>query len=55
VKLAGFAVVLVAAFGLAFGVGRAVGPVGDDASPSPSAPPTTAVVATTTSGHGGHS
>ena len=34
VRLAVFAVGLVAAFGAAFGIGRAVGPVGDD-QPAP--------------------
>lgn len=48
-KLAGFAVVLLAAFGAAFGVGRSVGPIGE-ADPAP-APVTT----TTTTDHGGHS
>ncbi len=34
VRLAGFALVLVAAFGAAFGVGRAVGPLDDGRSPT---------------------
>jgi hypothetical protein len=49
-KLAGFAVLLLATFGAAFGVGRAVGPVGDGAD--------TIVTTTTTTTvpiHGGHS
>ncbi len=46
-KLAGFAVILVAAFGAAFGLGRAIGPVGDD--PAPAVP-----VTTTQAEHGGH-
>ncbi|WP_421121482.1 hypothetical protein ACE2AJ_09090 [Aquihabitans daechungensis] len=50
-KLAGFAVILLATFGAAFGIGRAVGPVGDD---RPSAPATTTTT-TTAPGHGGHS
>jgi hypothetical protein len=48
-KLAGFAVIALAAFGAAFGVGRAVGPVGDDPAPAPSAATTT-----TDPDHGGH-
>lgn len=32
-RLAGFALLLVATFGLAYGVGRAVGPVDDDPVP----------------------
>ncbi|HWJ63771.1 MAG TPA: hypothetical protein VNS19_17485 [Acidimicrobiales bacterium] len=49
-KLAGFAVVLLASFGAAFGIGRAVGPIGDD--PEPPAPAVTTT--TTMPGHGGH-
>ncbi len=49
-KLAGFAVILLATFGAAFGVGRAVGPVGDDPAP----PPVTTTT-TTEPDHGGHS
>lgn len=48
-KLAGFAVILLAAFGAAFGLGRAVGP--NDADPAPT--PTTTTTITTE--HGGHS
>jgi hypothetical protein len=50
-KLAGFAVILIVAFGAAFGIGRAVGPVGD-AAPAPAGITTTT---TTMSGHGAHS
>ncbi len=50
VKLAGFAVILLASFGAAFGVGRLVGD--PDTTPVP-APVT--VVTTTTMDHGGHS
>ncbi len=48
-KLAGFAVALIAVFGAAYGVGRAVGPIDDDPAPTP-------VVTTTTTmtTHGGH-
>lgn len=46
-KLAGFAVILLLAFGASFGLGRAVGPVGDD--PAPATP-----VTTTGTEHGGH-
>lgn len=52
-KLASFAVALVATFALAFGVGRAVGPVGDDAK----APTPVATTSTTMDGNmdmGGH-
>jgi hypothetical protein len=49
-KLAGFAVLLLASFGAAFGVGRAVGPIGDDPMPAPAATTTTSVPQ-----HGGHS
>jgi hypothetical protein len=49
-KLAGFAVLLLAAFGAAYGVGRAVGPVGDAPTPAPGAPVTT----TMAPDHGGH-
>lgn len=50
-KLAGFAVVLLATFGAAFGVGRAVGPIGDETDPAPMDMGTT----TTAPGHdGGH-
>ena len=52
-KLAGFAVILIATFGAAFGVGRAIGPVGDDSSPVPVTDTTT--TSTTVPGHGGHS
>lgn len=38
--LAGFAVGLVAVFGAAFGIGRAVGPIGDD-RPTPGSVSTT--------------
>jgi hypothetical protein len=48
-KLAGFAVILLVAFGAAFGIGRAVGPVGD-AAPAP-----TEITTTTMTGHGVHS
>lgn len=37
-KLATFAVGLLLAFGAAFGVGRAVGPIGESDDPAPSAP-----------------
>ena len=47
-KLAGFAVILLATFGAAFGVGRAVGPVGNDPTPG-------STVTTTNPTHGGHS
>ena len=47
-RLAAFAVALLACFGAAFGVGRAVGPVGDGA-------PAPAATTTTLPGHGGHS
>jgi hypothetical protein len=52
VRLVAFAVILLAAFGAAFGVGRAVGPIGDD-RPAPDAP---AATTTTMPGmdHGGH-
>jgi hypothetical protein len=57
-KLAGFALVLVATFGAAFGIGRAVGPVGDTGQPAPM-PTMSSTTSTTTStmdaGHGGHS
>ena len=49
-KLAAFAVALVATFALSYGVGSAVGPIGND--PAPTSP-----VATTTTmamDHGGH-
>lgn len=36
-KLAGFAVVLAVSFVASFGLGRAVGPIGDDPAPRPSA------------------
>ena len=49
-KLAGFAVLLLATFGAAFGIGRAVGPVDGATSPTPSATTTTTMVP----GHGGH-
>jgi hypothetical protein len=49
-KLAGFAVLLLATFGAAYGVGRAVGPVGDAPTPAPAAPVTT----TMAPDHGGH-
>lgn len=53
-KLAGFAVVLIASFGAAFGIGRLVeGPDGRGA-PSPTAT-STSVVTTTTTDHGAHS
>jgi hypothetical protein len=39
-KLAGFAAVLALAFGAAFGIGRAVGPIGDDRPAAPSVPVT---------------
>jgi hypothetical protein len=48
-KLAGFAVVLLVTFGAAFGVGRAVGPAGDDPAPTPAA-----TTSTTVPDHGGH-
>jgi len=50
-KLAGFAAILIVTFGAAFGVGRAVGPVGDDDPPAPA----TATTTTTQPEHGGHS
>jgi hypothetical protein len=34
-KLASFALVLALAFGAAFGIGRAVGPIGGDGDPAP--------------------
>lgn len=54
VKLGGFAVILLAVFGAAFGIGRAVGPVGDEPSP-PAVTTTTHATTPTTAGHGGHS
>ena len=50
-KLTSFAVALVAVFGAAFGVGRAVGPLDDE----PTSPPavTTTTTMTTHGGHGG--
>ncbi|MGN6694501.1 MAG: hypothetical protein ACTHN0_10005 [Aquihabitans sp.] len=53
-KLAGFALILIASFGAAFGVGRAVGSGDDDPSPRP---PTAASTTTTTApmDHGAHS
>ncbi|HWJ98887.1 MAG TPA: hypothetical protein VNQ33_12060 [Acidimicrobiales bacterium] len=52
-KLAGFAVILVASFGAAFGAGRLVdGP--DDRPARPTATTSTSVVATTTTDHGAH-
>lgn len=50
-KLAGFAVGLVAVFGAAFGIGRAVGPL-DDRPTGPAATTTTTMAPMTT--HGGH-
>ncbi len=50
-RLAAFAVGLVAAFGAAFGLGRAVGPVGSDDRPPAEAP---AVTATTHPADGTH-
>ncbi len=47
-KLAGFAVILLATFGAAFGIGRAVGPVGDDPAPAGTTPTTVPM------DHGGH-
>jgi hypothetical protein len=44
-RLGAFVVVVVVAFAAAFGVGRAVGPVGDDPAPSP------ATTAPTPDGH----
>ncbi|MCU1371609.1 MAG: hypothetical protein JWO77_2803 [Ilumatobacteraceae bacterium] len=52
VKLAGFALGLVAVFGASFGLGRAVGPVGGEPAPPPAA---TTTSTTTAPGHGGHS
>ena len=52
VKLAGFALVLLATFGASFGIGRAVGPVGDDSAPAPTR---TATTTTMVKDHGGHS
>ena len=48
-KLASFGVALVATFAIAFGVGQAVGPVGED-SPTPASTTTTV-----DPNHGGHS
>lgn len=48
-KLTSFAVALVAVFGAAFGVGRAVGPLDDE----PTSPPAVATTTTMTT-HGGH-
>ena len=49
-KLASFGAALVVTFAIAFGVGRAVGPVGDD-GPTPSSTTTTTI----DPNHGGHS
>jgi hypothetical protein len=51
-KLAGFALVLLASFGAAFGIGRAVG--SDDDAPAP-APPAATTTSTTAPHHGDHS
>ena len=54
-KLASFAVALVAAFALSYGVGAAVGPVGGSASdPAPAATTTTAPSGGMDMDHGSH-
>jgi hypothetical protein len=53
-RLAAFAVGLLAAFGAAFGLGRAAGPLGDDGHPAARRPPaTTSTGPTTTTSPGG--
>jgi hypothetical protein len=51
-RLAAFAVGLLAAFGAAFGLGRAVGPLGDAAEPAPHRMP--AATQPAAPGHGEH-